>query len=98
MRVAISKERELHEKIRNMDEIIECHRGEQRMNEEKDIYSIEQNLKFIFYVNKSKKKKQKIGPLKVGEKYKNNPKKICEMLIDQYKSLFSKKTKQREDR
>lgn len=74
-------------KSRMQTEIRELHRREKWMNEEKKISSMENNPKALFsYVNNAKKKAE-TGSFRV-EDYESNPKKICAMLTDQYKSVF----------
>ena len=90
---AYSKERidELNERIKTAEkEIIESVRKENIRDERRTIQNIERNPKVFFsYAKKFKSIKTEIGPFQDGDEYTNDPKKVCEMLLKQYNSVFS---------
>lgn len=68
---------------------MESHRREHGLKEEEVISSMENNpVVLFFYANKTNIKAES-GPFIVGEKIENDPRKICPMLPDQHKLVFS---------
>ena len=68
------------------------HRDQERsMNEKTVIENMKDKPKILFdYIRRQKDKDRKIGPLKIGEDYVYDAKEICEILVEQYNSQFSR--------
>ena len=64
------------------------------MMEERVIENMKENPKVFYdYVRKQKDRDTKIGPFKIGKDYIYDAKEICKMLIEQYNSQFSERSK-----
>ena len=73
-------------------EILEAKQNEVEKEEKKVIEQIKINPKSFFrYANRKRKTREVVGPLKFGNgKYTDDPKKMAEILSNQYESVFSK--------
>ena len=64
------------------------------MMEERVIENMKENPKVFYdYIRKQKDRDTKIGPFKIGKDYIYDAKEICKMLIEQYNSQFSERSK-----
>ena len=69
---------------------MESLKKEQAVKEAKALSNIERNSKVLHtYAKRLRKKKTEIWPFLDGEEYINDPKVLCDMLLQQYNSVFS---------
>ena len=89
-----SKEK-IDKKIQETEAMLIYHRQEERMIKEKRVIeNMKNNPKVLFdYINKQKDRDTKIGPFKILNEYIYDGKEICKLLVDQYNSQYSSKSK-----
>ena len=92
--VSEHKKEQLDKKIEKTEqEIINQRRKEKLKEEKKVIESVKENPKVLYaYINRENKRHVAIGPFRVGEDYVYDDKKICKMLVGQYKEQFTENT------
>jgi len=92
--VSEHKKEQLDKKIEKAEqEIINQRRKEKLKEEKKVIESVKENPKVLYaYINRENKRHVAIGPFRVGEDYVYDDKKICKMLVGQYKEQFTENT------
>ena len=78
--------------------LIEYRRNEKIESEEKAINCMKENPRMLFsYINKQRNRKNEIGPFKSGEEFIYDGKEICEKLVSEFYSQFSKVSKENEN-
>ena len=84
--------RKIEESIIETEKILSEKRNQERnINEKRVINNMKENPKVLFdYINKHKEKDKKIGPLKIGNKFVNDNKELCKILVEQYNSHYSR--------
>ena len=75
----------LDKKIQETEAMVLYHRHEEKITKEK--------IELYDYINQQKDKDTKIGPLKINNEYIYDGKEICKILVDQYNSQYSSKSK-----
>ena len=90
--VSNSKKDEIDKKIQEVEKQLIDERMKERLrNEKKIVERIQKNPKVLYsYVKKENGRKNEIGPLREGDKYIYNNEEICKLMVNQYKSQFSK--------
>ena len=74
--------------------LLEHRKNERNSNEERVIKNIKENPKIFYdYIRNQRYKDSKIGPFKIENEYVYDTKEICRILIEQYNSQFSKRSK-----
>ena len=95
MELSSHVERDLRAKLRTIqEEVITLNHTQNSEEELRAVERIKSNPKaFYAHANKSRKIRTKIGPLKIKENghhhYESDPKKMAEILSNQYESVFS---------
>ena len=94
LRKAINKEKkeEINESIKETDELlIEARRNERLEKELAIIENIPRNTKLLFsYTKKEINRRKEIGPFEKDGEYIHNGSDICNMLVNEYKTQFTK--------
>ena len=78
--------------LANLNKEIERNLQKQENEREKQVIArVKENPKeFYKFADRNKTVKAKIGPLKIGNTYETDPKRMANIFADQYKSVFSK--------
>ena len=94
LRKAIKKEKkaEINESIKETDELLMQARRKERLEKELAIIeNIPRNTKLLFsYTKKENNRRKEIGPFEKDGEYIHNGSDICNMLVNEYKTQFTK--------